>query len=71
MPRVGATIGAPTVSGTAGSVPTSEACRSARCRQPRIISWITNAITTANTAAKISDATSVPEFMPDSFRRAL
>jgi hypothetical protein len=68
-PRVGSTIGDPTVSGTGGIVPISSVCRRARSRQPRIISRITNAISNASSAAMISDATSVPEFMLGSFRR--
>ena len=44
-------------------MPISSAWRCARRRQPRIISWITTAISTTSTAAKISDPISVPEFM--------
>jgi hypothetical protein len=37
--------------------------------RPRIISWISNAITITDTAVKISDPISVPEFMPGTSRR--
>ena len=59
-------IAEPTSSGMSGMVPIDSTCRSARRRQPRSISWITTAITTTSTAAKISDPTSVAEFMPGS-----
>ena len=45
----------------------SATCRWARRRQPRIISWISNAINTTSTAAKISEPTSVGVFMPGLF----
>ena len=57
------TIASPTVSGTSGRLPISSDWCSPRRRQPRIISWMITAITTTSTAAKISDPTSVPEFM--------
>ena len=60
----------PTVSGSAGSVPTISAWRSTRRRHPRIIAWISTAITSATTPAITSDATSVGVFTPGSFRRA-
>ncbi|BBY08367.1 hypothetical protein MNVI_36850 [Mycobacterium noviomagense] len=69
MPEVGATIADPTVSGTSGRAPINAAWRSPRCRQPRTISEITNAITSASTAAKMSDPINVVEFKPGSFRR--
>ena len=43
---------------------------SERRRQARIISWMSTAISTTSTAAKISEPTSVPEFMPGSSRPA-
>ena len=58
-------VAAPTWSGISGNAPTNSACWCERRCQVRIISWITTAITTTTTAAKISDPTSVPEFMPD------
>jgi hypothetical protein len=60
-------VAPPTWSGTSGRLPISSDCRRARRRHPSIISWIATAIATTSTAAKISDPTSVPEFMPDSF----
>jgi hypothetical protein len=61
-------IADPTVSGSGGKVPISSACRSARRRQPRSIAWMMIAMSTASTAAMISDPTRVAVFMPDSFR---
>jgi hypothetical protein len=61
-------VAVPTSTGTSGRSPISSVCRCERRRQPRIISWMSTAITITSTAAKISDPTSVPEFMQGSSR---